>query len=412
MFYVGGALTSSVIDPKLEAIFKSKSNNGRTVPVLIAFEQSIQTVIDRINSQTFPTLLAKRTALTETQIAFSEKAQKNLKAHLEEKNVPYKSYWINNKVVIPKADFSLVRSLSVKTSINGVARIEKVPDSVYPTLEEKSSKTPRFIGPQNHSNNKADFTAWHISRIRAPEAWAQGYTGRGVVVANIDTGVRYTHETLRDNWRNEYGWYDPNGWHRDYPYDDQGHGTSTMGTIAGKLGIGVAPDATWIACRRTDEFKCAQWIQCPTRSDGSGRDCSKAPDVVSNSWGFACGDCDPFKEVVASWKAAGIIPVFAIGNWGPNCSTAYISPANQGTVISVGGTDYNDRLASFSSRGPQPQKPRRAIPDITAPATDVYSALHTEDNLYAYNSGTSFSTPHVAGNYFVNVWILDKPFYC
>lgn len=65
-----------------------------------------------------------------------------------------------------------------------------------------------------------------------------------------------------------------------------------MGSLAGAGGIGVAPGAQWIACRGCGavcaEFAlkaCAEWILCPTLPNGTNPDCSKAPNVVSNSWG-------------------------------------------------------------------------------------------------------------------------------
>jgi len=57
----------------------------------------------------------------------------------------------------------------------------------------------------------------------------------------LDSGVRYTHRTLIGSWvGKEYGWLDPSG-ENEFPIDEHGHGTHTMGTIVGSEGIGVAP---------------------------------------------------------------------------------------------------------------------------------------------------------------------------
>lgn len=313
-------MSNSVIDPELEAIFRSRS--GATVPVLISFEQSISTVIDHINSQTFPSLIVKRTAITEVQIAFSEEVQKNLKTHLEAENIACKSYWINNMVAIPDANISMVHSFATKSNIHGIGKIEKLTEVVVPTNDAAAADLPGFIGPAL----KFGEPRWHLTKIRAPEELKMGYAGKGIVVAHIDSGVRHTHKTLRDNWRTEYGGYGPSGRYRNIPHDTTGHGTATMALLAGKLGFGVAPKAQWISCRNSDVFACGQWIQCPTKADGSGRDCFMAPHVVSNSWGFG-GEGEPYIEVVFNWKAAGIIPVFGLGNSGPSCSSYTISPA-------------------------------------------------------------------------------------
>src|SRR5436309_2789214 len=77
-------------------------------------------------------------------------------------------------------------------------------------------------------------------------------------VSSIDTGVRYTHEALKGNWvGGSYGWYDPYKGQAT-PYDDHGHGTHTMGTIAGSKGIGVAPGAKWMACKGCDPSGCTE----------------------------------------------------------------------------------------------------------------------------------------------------------
>ncbi|ODM87618.1 Bacillopeptidase F [Orchesella cincta] len=109
----------------------------------------------------------------------------------------------------------------------------------------------------------------------------------------------------------------------------------TTGTIAGGKGIGVAPGAKWAACRgcassacwQSDLLACGDFFACPTRADGSSPDCSKAPNVVSNSWGGGRGNTW-YNDVIEGWHAAKIIPLFSNGNSGPSCNTAN-SPADQ-----------------------------------------------------------------------------------
>ena len=76
-----------------------------------------------------------------------------------------------------------------------------------------------------------------------------GYTGEGAVIATIDTGARVSHVTLVDNYvGNGYGWFDPYQG-TSAPNDQNGHGSHTTANIVGKLGVGVAPDAKWMACK-------------------------------------------------------------------------------------------------------------------------------------------------------------------
>jgi len=241
---------------------------------------------------------------------------------------------------------------------------------------------------------------WGIERVKAEEAWAIT-NGSGVVVANIDTGVHYTHEALRDNFRADHGWLDPYD-STAQPNDPDGHGSHTMGTIAGSHGIGVAPGAQWIACVGCGGFgcsqealsMCAEFVLCPTNADGSDADCSLAPVVSSNSWGGGQGTkwYEPFTE---AWIAGGIIPVFANGNSGPSCGTAN-SPGDMRRVIGVGSTNVQNQISTYSSVGPSIEG--RLKPELSAPGEDVRSSVPgAGNNAYDTYSGTSMACPHVAG---------------
>jgi len=221
-----------------------------------------------------------------------------------------------------------------------------------------------------------------------------------IIVSTIDTGARHTHEALAENWMGDYGWFDPYD-NNLLPMDINGHGTHTTGTICGKGGIGVYPDARWTACRgcwssscsQVQLIMCAEFIACPTLANGTAKDCTKAPHIVSNSWGGGRGQ-DWFDPAIDAFHAAGIIPFFSQGNSGPNCGTAN-SPGDRHRVIGVGSTTLNDTLSSFSSVGPTTDG--RMKPDISAPGSDVLSAFNTGDSDYRALSGTSMACPHAAG---------------
>ncbi len=83
---------------------------------------------------------------------------------------------------------------------------------------------------------------------------------------------------------------------------------------------------------------------------------------MSNSWGGS-GGRDFYDDIITSWQAAGIVPVFSIGNKGPDCNTAG-SPGDRPNVIGVGSTDSNDRISKFSSRGQS--KDGKVKPDIVS----------------------------------------------
>ena len=117
----------------------------------------------------------------------------------------------------------------------------------------------------------------NITLVHAPDLWNLGYTGTGIVVANQDTGMRWTHNALKPHYRgwngssadHNYNWHDsihadingnganPCGFSSMVPCDDHGHGTHTTGTAVGDDGagnqIGVAPGAKWIGCHNMDQ---------------------------------------------------------------------------------------------------------------------------------------------------------------
>jgi subtilisin family serine protease len=275
--------------------------------------------------------------------------------------------------------------------------------SISEIREEQVLQLPEVeVAEDAASNSTFSLLAneWGVTKISAPSVWDLGYSGQGIVVSNIDSGVLYTHTALKSNFRSSYGWYDPVTESAN-PYDDNGHGTHTLGTIAGSGGIGVAPGATWIACKgcrgrdcyESDLLSCAQFITCPTDTSGNNKDCSKAPDVVSNSWGGGQGDTF-YDAAITTWRSAGIIPIFSIGNAGPACGTAN-SPGDNANVISVGATTSTDGLGSYSSKGPSVNG--LVKPELSAPGSSVRSAWYTSNSAYNTIDGTSMACPHVSG---------------
>jgi bacillopeptidase F len=262
-------------------------------------------------------------------------------------------------------------------------------------------------GSGTSGGGSADSIEWNIQRIGAPAAWAMGIDGTGIVVANLDTGVDGNHPALARKWRGAdgsnpaYSWFDAVNNRNTVPYDDHDHGTHTMGTIvgsdeAGTNQIGVAPGARWIAAKilnaagsgtDVDILEAGQWIMAP------GGDVTKAPDVVSNSWGGGPGIDEWFRPTVAAWRAAGILPVFANGNDGPGAGTVS-EPGNYPESTAVGAVDANDNVAGFSSRGPSPYGEIK--PEVSAPGVNIRSSVPGGSYQGGW-SGTSMATPHVAG---------------
>jgi subtilisin family serine protease len=298
------------------------------------------------------------------------------------------SFWVVNGFHLV-ATPDVIRWLSARDDIREISFDDRV-FLIEPSAGGEQSGTERGI-------------EWNVTKVGAPACWSMGFDGQGVVIAQTDTGVDATHPALQDRFSGY--WHDSiNG--NTSPYDDNGHGTHTMGTIVGAGGIGVAPGATFVAAKVLDSggsgnssqiLNGMQWIA----------DLKATVDIkaMSASWGggsstWAWNTCQTYKSI-------GILPVFANGNAGPAPGSAG-SPGNYPLVLGVGATNSSDNIASFSSRGPAPNEPpwndptywyrpdwNLVKPDLAAPGVNVRSSW--PGGQYQFLSGTSMATPHVTG---------------
>jgi subtilisin family serine protease len=264
-----------------------------------------------------------------------------------------------------------------------------------------------------------DATAAGLDLVGVRPLWHQGLTGRGTLVASLDTGVDGLHPALHSRYRGlrvsaSEAWLDPAG--GASPNDPSGHGTHTMGTVLGCEAtdtVGLAPEAEWIAAGVVDRGRtfsqtisdllaAFQWLADPDGRPETRRD---RPDVVLNSWGIPQGILPPcdgtFWQVVDNLEALGTVVVFAAGNEGPGPTTLR-QPADRGdsylSCFAVGAVDALDPTAgaaSFSSRGPVSCNPSLIKPEIVAPGVNVRSCA--PGGGYKLLSGTSMAAPYVAG---------------
>ncbi|MBD2460803.1 S8 family serine peptidase [Oscillatoria sp. FACHB-1407] len=260
-----------------------------------------------------------------------------------------------------------------------------------------------------------DGTRWGLDLIKAPEVWAQGFTGQGVTVAVLDEGVDYSHPALSNNiWNNadeipdngvdddRNGFVDDvRGWNfidnNNDPDDLGGHGTHVAGTIAASkegLGVtGVAYNARIMPVRvlssegGTDDGV-AQGIRYAVENGA---------DVINMSLGrFTGGPLSP--NVQAALRLArqkGVVVVVAAGNerqaLGATRSQKYTTFIGANRLgISVGSVTSRRQVNSFSN--PAGNSPSAFF---VAPGFDIRSTI--PGNSYFYDSGTSMATPHVAG---------------
>jgi len=319
---------------------------------------------------------------------------------------------ISARDIVVNTRFWVDNILHVQLTKSGLDHLVTIPGVVRIIANSK------ITIPKPSSSSIASSTPeWNIAKIEADKVWNElGVTGTNVVVANLDTGVNWTHPALKSHYRgwdgtnasHAYNWFDVIA-NAPEPYDDMNpiyHGTHTMGTMIGSDGstnqIGVAPGATWMAAKFLDStgtgsfsgaIAAFQWFMAPTKPDGSDPDPTKAPDIINNSWvASSCSVASALRGSIQSLRAAGIVPVFAIGNSGPDAGSA-ASPGDFPESLGVGATDASDAIAAFSSRGPSCFGEIK--PEVSAPGVSIRSSSGTGD--YQVLSGTSMAAPHVAG---------------
>src|SRR2546426_1438815 len=247
--------------------------------------------------------------------------------------------------------------------------------------------------------------------IDAQDAWDIQNTADNIIVAVIDTGVRYTTEELA-----AHSWVNPgeiagNGVDDDGdgfvddvhgintvansgdPNDDHGHGTHVSGII-GAVGnndvgvVGVAWKVQIMACKFldpsgngfiSDAIKCIDYAR------------SKGAKVINASWGSTTFNSTALRDAIDNLRQAGIIFVAAAGNSAQDNGVNPIYPASYDldNIISVAATTRTDDLAFFSNYG-------STTVDLGAPGAAIFSCWNGSDSDYRYNDGTSMAAPHVS----------------
>ena len=267
----------------------------------------------------------------------------------------------------------------------------------------------------------ADGTLWGLRNIggqgglagadiSAPQAWYLTTGSTNVIVAIIDTGIRYTHQDLaKQMWHNPNEIPgngiddDNNGFVDDVyginainmtgdPMDSLDHGTHVSGTIGaaandGNPHVGVNWQVQLMGCKFIGPLggTTVDAITC------IGYALANRASIMNNSWGGG-----PFEQAlfdaIAAARRAGVLFVAAAGNDGADNDTDPHYPANYklDNVISVAALDRADRLAVFSDYG-------ATTVHLGAPGAGIFSSISISDNAYEFFDGTSMAAPHVSG---------------
>lgn len=289
------------------------------------------------------------------------------------------------------ADEALVRGLGgqIKYRYHLVPAIAaSLPDAAVAALQNN----PRISVIEPDGVVQADDaeldSSWGVKRIGAGTAHASSVMGGGVNVFVLDSGLAFDHLDLAANYVSADSWDFVND---DYePYDDNGHGTHVGGTIAARDNssgvVGVAPLAGLVSLKVLNAQGSGSWSDIIAAMEWA---VDRGAKVTNSSLGSSSYPGTLVEQAYANADALGVVNIASAGNSG-NCAGKNDSvgyPGRFGSVIAIAATDVNDARACFSSSGP-------AVA-FAAPGVSILSTI--PGGGYGSMSGTSMSSPHVAG---------------
>ncbi|SFA43785.1 thermitase Serine peptidase. MEROPS family S08A [Parageobacillus thermantarcticus] len=271
-----------------------------------------------------------------------------------------------------KSKFHVLKVGNVETAVKALNNNPLV-EYAEPNYLFKATWTPNdtyYQGYQYGPQNTYTDYAWDVTKGSSSQE-----------IAVIDTGVDYKHPDLDGKVIKGYDFVD-----NDYdPMDLNNHGTHVAGIAAAETnnatGIaGMAPNTKILAVRALDRNGSGTLSDI---ADAIMYAADSGAEVINLSLGCDCHTTTLENAVNYAWNKGSVV-VAAAGNDG---SSATFEPASYENVIAVGAVDQYDRLASFSNYG--------TWVDVVAPGVDIASTI--TGNRYAYMSGTSMASPHVAG---------------
>lgn len=426
-YYITYSQELTTIEPELQQEMISQEK-GEMISINIILKSQYDQMEMRRKSNAFKTKENKRSFVINELKRFSKESQIGILNELQsfERNLKVqniKSHWI----------FNGINCMATPEAIEAIA---SNPDVLIIGFNREQHLLPEGEKP-TVSDATRELT-YNILKVNADDVWGLGFTGEGVIIAVIDTGVNYNHVDLADHmWIHPdfpYHGYDCNG-NDNNPMDDMGHGTHCAGTVCGDgtagSQTGMAPDATLMAIKVLD-------------ADGNGNinDICEGVEfavehgahVFSMSLGFASGGTNSeriqFRNTMINTLEAGVVGAVAAGNEGDqlymypvpnnvrvpgNCPPPWLHPDQTITggltcVVCVGSTDQNDNASYFTSRGPVTWQSVTGFndyaynpgiglirPDVCAPGSNIKSLNYQGNSGYTDMSGTSMATPCVAG---------------
>lgn len=427
MSFSGLGFAQKTIEPELQNVLNQKGDE--MIGVNIIFKSQIDYDILRNVAKNITDKKVRRDALVDELKLFAEKEQAEvmsiLDAEAKSMNVAdIRSQWMTNYI-------------NCKASRDVIYLLSQHPDVMLIGLDQE--KNMLWNEKVEKAEQSRGTLTENITKINADDVWEIGYTGNGVIVAVIDTGVNYNHIDLADHlWdggaefpNHGYNTYDNN----NDPMDHFSHGTHCAGTVCGDgtsgTSTGIAPDATLMCVKAlSDEGTGSAY----TIQAGMEWAIEHNADVLSMSLGVPTATISEktlLRNTCVTAMELGVVASVACGNEGNmqwmnpipdnvrvpgSCpppwlhpDQADVNPGGLSCVVSVGAVNYYDAAADFTSHGPvtwqstdyadYAYQPGIGLirPDVCAPGVNIVSLDFASNDGFATMSGTSMACPAVAG---------------
>ena len=424
-------LCQDIIDPVLHNVLNESDNE--MIRVNIIFKSQIDIEKLKARGEDIGDKQMRRSVLVDELKLFSEEKQSDVMSILlaEERNnrvIDIKSHWLSN-------------AITCATNRDVIYLLTNHPDIEIIGIDGVTQCTADNLQLTIDDVQLTD----NISMVNADKVWDLGYTGKGVLVAIIDSGVNYNHVDLADHLWDGGAQYPNHGYNviddNNDPMDNFGHGTHCAGTICGDgtsgLATGMAPDATLMCIKALDDYGYGS-----TSGFNTGMEFAieHQADIISMSLGVmnaSVTDKTLMRNTCVNALQLGVVASVAVGNdknmymvpvpnnvrTPGNCPPPWLHPDQQvnagalSCVVAVGAIDINETPYSEGSIGPvtwtdtqfndYPYNPNIGLirPDVCAPGVMIQSLSHSSNSGYSVKSGTSMATPCVAG---VMALLLEK----
>ena len=443
---VGFAQSDNIIEQDLQVLLNQKSDE--MIEINIVFKSQIASKELKTKTRNRDKSQQREVVVSELK-DFSQKHQAEVMSILraEELNAKVSDInclWITNSISC-KASRDVIYTLSSHPDILSIGYDREIKMIEDKEIEIKDAPAVRGSATP------------HIIQINADDVWSQGYTGKNVVVAVLDSGINIDHYDLKDHLWTGYADTDGDGFADDVIHgwnyvsdnseinDDFGHGTHCAGVVCGDGTIGnttgVAPDATLMTLKIVNR---AGGGSVTNMIKGVQFAVENGAQILSISLGYKIEQIglaakESLRQTFVSALDAGVIVCAAAGNDGATSGSLnnidipgacpppwlhedqkVINEGGLSSVVCVGSVNSYNEHVTTSSEGPVTWQDVASYndypydgtntfglirPDISAPGELVYSLKYDENDKYKYMSGTSQATPCVAG---VMALMLEK----